>query len=127
MSEIRPEVRNIVSRYLDLRNAKCSSNGHYSPALFPSKSGQNGGYLTSNGVRKIKDRVEKDLKIRFDLRMCRRTFGQRYMDQGLPLESTSLLMGHSSTKTTEGFYSRRKLEFAIKDALSTWETAKSGQ
>jgi integrase/recombinase XerD len=65
--------------------------------------------------------VEEDLDIKFDLRMCRRTFGQRYLDKGLDIESTSVLMGHASTKTTEGFYSRRKLSQAIDKARSLSE------
>lgn len=41
--------------------------------------------------------VERDLGIRFDLRQCRRTFGQRYLDRDLDIESVSVLMGHSTT------------------------------
>jgi len=29
-------------------------------------------------------------------------------------------MGHASTKTTEGFYSRKKLVMAIDNAKETW-------
>lgn len=66
------------------------------------------------------DQSEEDLGTRFDLRQCRRTFGQRYLDNGLDIESTSLLMGHASTKTTEGFYSRKRLDMAIENAIGTW-------
>ena len=34
-------------------------------------------------------------------------------------ESTSVLMGHASTKTTEGFYSRKRLDMAIENAIGT--------
>ena len=54
-----------------------------------------------------------DLNVKFDLRMCRRTFGQRYLDSDVDIESVSVLMGHASTKTTEGFYSRKRLNKAI--------------
>ena len=49
----------------------------------------------------IKNKVENDLGIRFDLRTCRRTFGQKYIDSDLDLELTSVLMGNSSTKAIE--------------------------
>jgi len=62
----------------------------------------------------------------FSLRECRRTFGQRYLDWGLDIESTSVLMGHASTKTTEGFYSRKKLSKTIESAKGTWLST-SGQ
>lgn len=64
--------------------------------------------------------MEEDLNIKFDLRKCRRTFGQRYLDRGLDIESTSVLMGHASTKTTEGFYSRRRMVHTIDKAKETW-------
>jgi len=98
----------------------CKSN-----ALFPSKENSD-GFLSGNSIRRIKETVEEDLKIKFDLRECRRTFGQRYLDSGLDIESTSVLMGHASTKTTEGFYSRKKLSKAIESARGTWLST-SGQ
>jgi integrase/recombinase XerD len=70
----------------------------------------------------MKDLVQQDLQIRFDLRECRRTFGQRYIDQNLELSSVSVLMGHSSTRTTERFYGRQKNLMAIEKARKTWES-----
>lgn len=96
-----------------------ADNSLDSPALFPSKSSDD-GFLSGNSLRVIKHVVEEDLGIRFDLRQCRRTFGQRYLDNGLDIESTSVLMGHASTKTTEGFYSRKRLDMAIENAIGTW-------
>lgn len=116
---IHPEIRPLVLTYLLARQKWLVDNNLDSPVLFPSKS-NGGGYLSSNSMTMIKNKVEDDLGIRFDLRTCRRTFGQKYMDSGLDLESTSVLMGHSSTKTTEGYYCRRKLTKAIESAESTW-------
>ena len=119
-SPVPSEIRELLLTYLLVRKRWCASNSCYSPALFPSKS-KGSPYLTSNSIRRIKCIVEEDLDIKFDLRMCRRTFGQRYLDKGLDIESTSVLMGHASTKTTEGFYSRRKLSQAIDKARSLSE------
>lgn len=94
-------------------------NNLNSHALFPSKNGAD-GYLSGNAIRRIKAVVEDDLDVKFDLRMCRRTFGQRYLDSDVDIESVSVLMGHASTKTTEGFYSRKRLNKAIDNARNSW-------
>ena len=94
-------------------------NNLNSHALFPSKDSAD-GYLSGNAIRSIKATVEDDLDVKFDLRMCRRTFGQRYMDSDVDIESVSVLMGHASTKTTEGFYSRKRLNKAIDNARNSW-------
>ena len=117
---IPPDVQDIVRRYLYLRHAYVFESGIDSHALFPSKESRD-GYLSGNTLRRMKDRVEDDIGIRFDLRQCRRTFGQLYLNNGLDLESVSVLMGHSSTKTTEKFYSRRRNDQAIDFARRTWK------
>jgi integrase/recombinase XerD len=69
----------------------------------------------------MKEIVEQDLQIRFELRECRRTFGQRYIDQNLELTSVSVLMGHASTRTTEKYYGRQKNIMAMEKARATWK------
>ena len=86
----------------------------------PSLKEPDDGFLYDIILRAIKHVVEEDLGIKFDLRQCRRTFGQRYLDKDLDIESVSVLMGHASTKTTEGFYSRKRLDRAIENAIGTW-------
>lgn len=117
---IPPEIRPIVLDYLLSRKKWVVDNSADSQALFPSKYSED-GFLSSNSIRNIKTLVERDAEVRFDLRMCRRTFGQRYLDKDLDIESVSALMGHSSTETTEGFYSRKRLDHAIQNAMNTWE------
>ena len=51
----------------------------------------------------------------------RRTFGQRYLDKGLDIESVSVLMGHTSTKTTESFYSRKRLTKTVESVKRAWK------
>lgn len=69
----------------------------------------------------MKDYVEKDIGVPFDLRECRRMFGQRYLDRDVDIETVSVLMGHSSTRTTELFYGRRKNIKAIEKVEAMWE------
>lgn len=118
---IRQEIRPIVERYLKARSQWIFENHCPSKALFPSNSSKD-GFLCGNSLRRMKDIVQQDLQIRFDLRECRRTFGQRYLDQNLELSSVSVLMGHSSTRTTERFYGRQKNIMAIEKARATWDT-----
>lgn len=113
---VHPEVRQIVSTYLRNREKWAAEKGMQDRALFLGTSGR----LSGNGIRIIKNAVEKDLGIEFDLRMCRRTFGQYYLNDGLDIESTSVLMGHSTTRTTETAYARRRLDDAISEAMGTW-------
>ena len=122
---IHPDVRPLLLTYLLARKKWMLDNYVDSPALFPSKSSAD-GYLCGNALTVIKNKVQDDIGIKFDLRTCRRTFGQRYMDSGLDLESTSVLMGHASTRTTEGYYCRRKLTKAIRSAENTWKNASAG-
>lgn len=113
---IPPDVRPILATYFLVRQKWLADRGCDSPALFVNP-GKGSDFLSGNGIRKIKDIVQDDLQIRFDLRECRRTFDQRYLDRDLDVESTSVQMGHSSTRTTESFYGRRRNEHAIEKAL----------
>ena len=116
---IPPEIRQLVRIFLLGRKKTMVDKNCDSHALFPSSSSPD-GYCSGNTLRNYKTMVERDLGIRFDLRMCRRTFGQRYLDSDVDIESVSVLMGHASTKTTEGFYSRKRLNKAIDNARNSW-------
>ena len=104
------------------REVWLNSHGIESKALFVSQHVSNRGeHLSSNGIRNMKVYVEKEIGVKFDLRECRRTFGQRYLDKDIDIETVSVLMGHSSTKTTETFYGRRKNAKAIEKVEAMWE------
>lgn len=104
------DCRDIVFTYLLARKKYLLDNGVDSNALFPSKNGE---FMSSNSIRICKTHVENDLGIKFDLRECRRTYCQRYLDDGLDIESASVLMGHKTTKTTESFYGKKNNDLAI--------------
>ena len=118
---IREEIRPVVERYLKARTKWIFDHRSPSKALFPSDSSKD-GFLCGNSLRRMKEIVEQDLQIRFELRECRRTFGQRYIDQNLELTSVSVLMGHASTRTTEKYYGRQKNIMAMEKARATWDT-----
>ena len=117
---IREEVRPVIERYLKARTQWIFDHHSPSRALFPSDTSKD-GFLCGNSLRRMKEIVEQDLQIRFELRECRRTFGQRYIDQNLELPSVSVLMGHASTRTTEKYYGRQKNVMAMEKACATWK------
>lgn len=98
---VHPDVYPIMRKYLELRKTWLESNDLRSRALFPSMDSDD-GYLSGNRLRSIKKIVEDDLGVEFQLRTCRRTYGQLLSDDSVDIESISVSMGHHSTKTTGG-------------------------
>jgi integrase/recombinase XerD len=123
---IPPEIRQLVRIFLLGRKKTMVDKNCDSHALFPSNCSSD-GFCSGNTLRRYKDMVERDLGIKFDLRQCRRTFGQRYLDRDLDIESVSVLMGHSTTRMTETFYSRRRLDSAISKARDAWKEEDEGE
>jgi integrase/recombinase XerD len=122
---IRPEAHGILEKYLKLRSKKVAKKCLNNQALFPALRDDGDGYYSSNGIRMIKSIVEKEIGKKFDLRACRRTYGQKAIDEGLDLDAVSVLMGHNTTKTTETYYCRKRQETAIREAQDIW-TQSSG-
>lgn len=109
-----------LKRYVKARNNKLATEYLTNvEALFPAiQNVQKGGdgYFSSNGLTKLRVKVTEDSGVTFDLRACRRTFGQENVNMGVPLDAVSRMMGHSSTKTTEKYYCRKTNESAILEA-----------
>lgn len=114
---IAPEFHPIIGNYLRLR----SDNVTGSSAMFAPMIHNETGYLSSNSVLRIVSICEKDCGVRCDTRMFRRSFGQDLLDRDIDsIESVSVLMGHSSTRTTERYYARRKNDSAIAAARAVY-------
>jgi len=88
-----------------------ADNDLNSQALFPSKESTD-DHHSGNVLCNTKGRAKGDLDVKFDIRMCRRTFGQRYLDNNVDIESVSVQVGHAITKTMEELYSRKRLDKA---------------
>lgn len=99
--------RGISNVYLKFREEWLVSNEMRSEALFFSTY-KECSFFSSNSVRKNKARVEKVRGVKFELRDCRRAFGQKYVGEGFRIDKVSILMGHDSTKTTEQHYCHMK-------------------
>ncbi|MBR4503391.1 MAG: site-specific integrase [Candidatus Methanomethylophilaceae archaeon] len=109
-------VEDIVQHYLDVRASKLAERGKESRSMFPPLNNSNEFY-TQQGFCRMKACVEKEIGVRFQLRAGRRAFGQRLLDSGNRIEDVSVAMGHSSTKTTEGYYARNSENQVIKRIL----------
>lgn len=119
-----------LKRYLEAREAKLAKENKKEKALFPPIK-NDGGYLSYNTIRKLKKLVEEDLGEPFDYRECRRTFGQRAVDEGQDFTNISIVMGHSSPQTTYKNYCGQRPERAVMEMQRYWQdndgTAKSGR
>lgn len=119
--DIRPDAWEILNKFLRVRDKmvemKCPGN----KALFPAIQDPGDGFFASNSVQKLKALVEEETGVKFDLRTCRRTYGQMAIDKGLNLDSVSVLMGHSNTKTTEAYYCRKRPDVAIREAKEVFK------
>ena len=100
---VDPQAQPFMRRYLDVRQRYVEDHCPHVRALFPGGTSE-GGYMASNTARCLKHDVEKDIGMEFDLRGCRRTYGQRLIDRGVDIESVSKIMGHKNTMTTEDAY-----------------------
>ena len=45
----------------------------------------------------------------------------QYLDKDIDVKSVSVLIGHASTKTTESFYSRKRLTKTVESVKRTWK------
>lgn len=120
---ILPPARPAVLRYLGARKKRIKEKGIETEALIPA---YHGGFYSSNGFRRMKAELEKkvnldlDEAISFHIKDFRATFCQQSIDRGASTSAVSVMMGHSSTKTTETYYGRMRTEKALADINAAW-------
>nr|MBP6021415.1 site-specific integrase [Candidatus Methanomethylophilaceae archaeon] len=68
----------------------------------------------------LKSYVEEDLDEAFELRKCRRTFGQRALNEGHNIHNVSLVMGHSTLATTQRYYCDKEQRSASAEMREHW-------
>jgi integrase/recombinase XerD len=107
-----------VKKYLVSRETKLKSVNIASNALIPSV--QHAGYLSANSMLKLKYLVEKDVGFQFELRTCRRTYGQNLIDIGVDITDVQLALGHTSPTTTFKVYCGKRPERAVNDIQQFW-------
>ena len=119
---LHPDGIPFLRRYLHARAAMISKKCPTNEALFPRANEHSGadGLYTQQGFSRLRLIVQKETEVIFDGRATRRTYGQTGIDQGVPIDAISRMLGHSSTKTTEKYYCRRSNEAAIAEARKVW-------
>jgi integrase/recombinase XerD len=115
-SLVMVQAKPILERYLPARERMVARYCPGNEALFPAVHDRGDGYLCGNSLNKMREVIKADTGIDFDMRSCRRTFGQSLIDQGVPMETVSRLLGHATTKTTETYYCRKQQSVAIAEA-----------
>lgn len=121
---IVPEaIRPAVKDYLTLRSAWLISHRVKSSSLFFALDGVYGP-LSGNSIRTLKDGVAEMIGMKFELRDCRRAFGQRYIDNGADYGAVSKLMGHATPVTTSRYYAGLSNSMAIEQMEGLWEKKK---
>jgi integrase/recombinase XerD len=121
---ILPRARKVIVRYLALRSEMVSKRMPTNEALFPALGDRGDGIFSNGKMLTLKGIVEAETGVTFDFRACRRSFGQMCLDNGADVESVSILLGHTTTKTTEGYYCRKRADVALKEVFEVFEPQK---
>lgn len=109
---IRPEVRHIMTVYLSVRK----SDSEY---LFPNPAG---GYLATNTLGRDRLIVEELTGVKFDYRKARRTYAQYLIDEGFSVDEVAIILGHTSSRTTEQSYARPRDDRVVRKIIDSWKT-----
>lgn len=108
---LRPEVRHVLSLWLGHQRR------YGSKYLFPAPDG---GVLAINSMTSARHKVNDEVGLDFDFRMCRRTYAQYLVDEGLETDKVAVILGHSSVKTTEANYARPRDDRVVREVVQMW-------
>ena len=110
-------VRPAIVRYLKARERMLTERGICSAKPLLCSARHPDEPISSNRMRHLKRKVETQTGVKFELRTLRRTYGQRLLNRNVPIESVSIALGHSSTRTTEKYYCRKDADSARAEIL----------
>lgn len=116
---VHPDGAAVFEKYLEARRLRLAKAKKNEDALFPPIK-HKGGYISYGRTRVLKSKVEEDLDMQFDYRKCRRTFGQRAINEGQSMHDVSLVMGHATTATTQKDYCDKDEHNAARDMQKFW-------
>ncbi len=126
-SPTRPECISFLKKYLKKR-MEMTARHPDNEFLFPAFRDAVDGKLSDNSVTKMVRWVGEHAQVKgLMIQKCRRTYGQFLLDEGLMIESVSVLMGHHSTNTTKKYYCRQKEKQASDNARNIWGNNVSNQ
>ena len=121
---VLPAGRAVIARYLAKRAEKVTEFAPTNDALFPALGDRGDGFFSGGKLLSLKNIVETETGVLLDFRACRRTFGQTCVDSSVDLDSVSILLGHTTTKTTETYYCRKREDVALKEVFEVFEPKK---
>ena len=116
---VHPDGVPILKRYLEARRIRLAQAGKSEEALFPPILNKD-GFISYKRIRLLKTFVEEDLDEAFELRKCRRTFGQRALNEGHDIHNVSLVMGHTTLATTQRYYCDKEQRVASAEMRELW-------
>jgi integrase len=119
---IPPPIRLYVKDFLQLREEHLRLHGiNECNELIPRVKPDNTTvYYSSNHFRKLKKHIQDISGIDFKIKYFRASFAQIHKDKGVPIETISKALGHSSMETTELFYARIRDVSMIKQINNVW-------
>ena len=106
---IRPEFFDVISDWISF-----VGSGY----VLPNR--MTGGILSVNALELDRRHFCDELGFYFDYRMCRSTYGQLMKNEGIPIDVISVLLGHSSSRTTENYYARVRNVSALDYVVNSW-------
>lgn len=116
---VHPDGVPLLKKYIEARKIRLFAAGRESDSLFPPLM-TDLEYISYKRIRVLKTYVEEDLGEQFELRKCRRTFGQRALNEGQDIHNVSIVMGHSTLATTQRYYCDKELHAASSDMRDFW-------
>lgn len=118
-------LRPTVTRFLRERERLLASYGmlEAKPLIFPE--GNPSKTVCRNTVQRWKSEVSKIAGTRFTVHALRRTYGQNLLNRGVQLATVSLMLGHSSTLTTEKHYCRKDPDSARLEVVNAFADSRN--
>jgi len=110
-------LRPVVIRFLKAREKHLALRGllETTPLVFPN--GRPDKCVDNRTVGSWKTKIVERSGVRFTVHALRRTYGQNLLNRDVPIETVSLMLGHSTTQTTERHYCRRDEDSARLDVI----------
>jgi len=115
-------LKPVVKRFLKARETRLAEMGmlETTPLVFPRSKPQKhiDGSSVDDWVREVVARTG----VRFSAHALRRTYGQMLLDRGVNIETVSVMLGHSSTRTTETHYCRKTADSARLEVIRAMQS-----
>jgi len=113
-------LRLVMTRFLRAREQILAENGllDTEPLVFPEQEPDK--HICRPTIQAWKAEIERISGVKFTVHTLRRTYGQTLLDRGVQLQTVSLMLGHSSTVTTERYYCRKDADSARLEVIDAF-------